>query len=182
MTSCVWPSSYTENNICDFKIKSCMCYFFSTSGTAHLKATYLPPQFRLIKWGDLGGWVIGGWSDLGREIEKGFLQMPPNAPLLEAAPLGEVPHVMMSDAAFPLEPYLVKPYPGQDLTYQRRIFNYQLSRARRVGENRFGILHFRYRTSIRRCGQIGGGSIHSPQGLSCCRCIRDFGWCNAAGG
>lgn len=145
-------------------------------GTAHLEATYLPPQFRVIKSG--AGWAMRGmctWSNLGREMENGTLQVPPNTPLLEAAPLGEVPHVMVSDAAFPLKAYLMKPYPGQDLTYQRRIFNDQLSRARRVGENTFGILAFRYRTPQQKM-QSDCGWQHVSSTTSCILQVHQRFW------
>lgn len=53
------------------------------------------------------------------------------------------PYVFVGDEAFPLKPYLLRPYPGRAVdSQQKRIYNYRLSRARRVVENAFGKHHF----------------------------------------
>ena len=51
-----------------------------------------------------------------------------------------IPYLLSGDDAFPLTVYLMKPYPRSHLTNEERVFNYRLSRMRRISENGFGIL------------------------------------------
>lgn len=66
----------------------------------------------------------------------------PEPTTLPNNPDGErFPYTLIGDEAFPLRPYMMWPYPGRALTNDpKRVFNYRLSRARRVIENSFGKL------------------------------------------
>lgn len=75
--------------------------------------------------------------------DEGLLYLPEP----EKLPLSEetFPSVFVGDDAFPLLENLMKPYSRSNLTIEQQIFNYRLSRARRVVENAFGILANRFR-------------------------------------
>ena len=56
-----------------------------------------------------------------------------------------LPYVVVGDDIFPLKPWLMKPYPGKNLSESERVYNYRLSRARRTIENTFGIFAAKWR-------------------------------------
>ncbi|CAH1954990.1 unnamed protein product [Acanthoscelides obtectus] len=72
-------------------------------------------------------------------LENKTLNLPSDKPLpMRAKP---VPYVIVGDNAFPLKDYLMVPDGGNhDNNTPERIFNYRLSRARRIIENVFGIM------------------------------------------
>lgn len=57
------------------------------------------------------------------------------------------PYVFLGDEAFPIRENLLKPYPRDQSLHDRSkaIFNYRLSRARRIVENAFGLLSQQFR-------------------------------------
>ncbi|XP_050501502.1 uncharacterized protein LOC114342461 [Diabrotica virgifera virgifera] len=78
-------------------------------------------------------------TGFAKSLSKEMLNLPENASLPEREK--RVPFVFVADDAFPLSPNILKPFSGhQDRGSMQRIFNYRLSRARRVVENVFGIL------------------------------------------
>lgn len=84
-------------------------------------------------------------SNLGKAIASDTLRFPEDAPLPGAAHLGPMPYVVIGDDAFPLQKHLMRPYPGRGCPKNQQIYNYRLSRARRIVENAFGILAARWR-------------------------------------
>lgn len=67
-----------------------------------------------------------------------------NIPEADKLPNSEIkqPYVLAGDEAFPLMDNLMKPFNRKNLNEEQAIFNYRLSRARRIVENAFGILAF----------------------------------------
>ncbi|KAJ8369891.1 hypothetical protein SKAU_G00099190 [Synaphobranchus kaupii] len=79
-------------------------------------------------------------------LGKKTANIPRPAPLPRSDRM--TPFCIVADEAFPLKPYLQKPYARRGLTTEQRIFYYRLSRARRVVENAFGILVNRWRVFL----------------------------------
>lgn len=76
---------------------------------------------------------------LYRMIENKKLGLPNPEPLPNRNTM--VPYFIVADSAFALSENVMKPYAGTHVKGSpKRIFNYRLSRARRVVENAFGII------------------------------------------
>ncbi|KAJ8030154.1 Protein ALP1-like [Holothuria leucospilota] len=104
-------------------------------------------KFIAISTGALGRNSDGGIfarSRLGQRFADGDFNFPPSAPLPESEHLGPLPYVAVGDEAFPLLYHLMRPFPGRQNSIDKQIFNYRLSRARRIMENAFGIFAARW--------------------------------------
>ena len=88
--------------------------------------------------------------NLYQMLEEKKLNIPQPMPLPNTNI--QFPHVIVADDAFPLKEHILKPYSQISLTREKRIFNYRLSRARRVVENAFGILSNRFRVFMTPMG------------------------------
>lgn len=130
----------------------------NNAGTAHFnyKGTHSIVLLALVDanykftWIDVGNYgrnsdggifersLLGQWSASNR------IGFPTDEPLTPTGPL--CPFVMVGDEAFPLKRYLMRPFSRNNLAGEaEKIFNYRLSRARRIVENAFGILAARWR-------------------------------------
>ncbi|XP_026819516.1 uncharacterized protein LOC113558221 [Rhopalosiphum maidis] len=92
--------------------------------------------FRYLDVGANGRCYDGGIfrnSSLKLAIENDFLNLPENGYFV----------------AFPLTKYMMKPYSRRKLSKEHYIFNYRLSRARRIVENAFGILAHRFQIYLK---------------------------------
>ena len=105
-------------------------------------------QFVVIDVGSYGrhhdGAVFAN-SEMGKGILDGTLNFPESKVIPEAEELGKMPYVTVADPAFQLSKHVMKPYAGRGCPDDQQIFNYRLSRARRIVENGFGILAARWR-------------------------------------
>lgn len=78
-----------------------------------------------------------------QKMIKDDLNLPPPSALPGTDTV--VPYVFLGDNAFALNKNFMKPFPFKNINYEQRVYNYRLSRARRVVENAFGILASRFR-------------------------------------
>jgi hypothetical protein len=110
-------------------------------------------EFVIVDAGAFGRQSDGGIfknSAFGSAFERQEVPLPDPIPLPNTD-YPEMPYVFVADEAFGLKTNMMRPFPGRDLNIadeamvkERRIFNYRLSRARRIIENTFGILANRF--------------------------------------
>jgi hypothetical protein len=100
-------------------------------------------------WANIGGngsasdAEIFNHSRLRPVLELGLLGFTDPNPL--PGDDNNTPYFLVGDDVFPLCVWMMKPYSSRSLTHIERVFNYRLSRARRVVENAFGITAHRWR-------------------------------------
>ena len=107
-----------------------------------------PYIFSLVNIGSFGSNNDSGMfhnSAMGKAFFNDKMSLPVAECLEDSPTFGKVPDFLVGYLAFPLQSWVLRPYPGQGIPEKQRIFNYRLSRARRVIKNAFGILAARWR-------------------------------------
>ncbi len=106
-------------------------------------ATYCFTYIDVGSYGRANDGGIFSSSSLGKQLQDGSLDLPVDS----ALPLSDyvTPCVFLGYQAFPLLSNLMWPYQYLSTDKAELIFNYRLSRARRIIENAFGILSARWR-------------------------------------
>ena len=126
---------------------------FSVNLMALVDADY---KFMYIDIGNYGSNVDGQVlkkSKFGKAYMNGELDVPPPTSLPNYPDSGPVPYCIVADEAFLLTPTIMRPFPRtgrKKLQDDERIFNYRLSRVRRIVKNAFGILAQRWLVFSRR--------------------------------
>lgn len=76
-------------------------------------------------------------------MEQNTVNLPDPVPL--PGRTKPVPYCIVADDAFPIKQHIMKPFPFRNMDLPSRVYNYRLSRARRIIENVFGICAARFR-------------------------------------
>lgn len=138
--------------------------FFSIVLFAVVNANY---EFMYIHTGTNGSVADGAilkCTKFYKKMMNNSLNLPSPSPLPGTNEI--VPYVFLGDSAFALNKNLMKPFPFKNINRSQRIFNYRLSRARRVVENAFGILSSRFRI-LRRPLDLDLDNVDAVV-LACC--------------
>ena len=70
--------------------------------------------------------------------------------------------MIVGDGAFPLTEHLQRPYCRRNMEERETVYNFRLSRARRVSENAFGVMSNRFRCLL------GNMQLDPDVVLACC--------------
>ena len=118
-------------------------HFFSIVLLALVDANYKFVDINVgasVRAGDAGIYTD---SDLKKALDENSLNLPKPTSIHGIA-RKKIHYHIVGDDAYSLSLQMMKPYPHRNMDKAKRIFNYCLSRARRVVENAFGILANRF--------------------------------------
>lgn len=119
--------------------------FFSTVLLAISDSNYNFIYVEVGAYGSSSDSNIFKQSAFSRLLVENELNIPEEKPLPNDENGKAMPFVLVGDEAFALSKFVLRPYPSRNLSVKQRIFNYRLSRARRMIECTFGILANKWR-------------------------------------
>lgn len=119
------------------------CSFFSTC-----KMYFRSVKIVFYLFTDINYVLFSSRCTLAKRLEGKTLNVPPPKPLADD-PTTPAPYVIVADDAFPLRSYIMKPFPFRNQSLSHRVYNYRLSRVRRIIENVFGICATRFRLLLK---------------------------------
>lgn len=131
-----------------FYVHSSLQHFHSIVLLAVADARYRFIYVNIGAYGHEGDSTLFALSDFGKRLYAEQLDLPDDAMIGNE----KLPFFVIGDDAFAMGRRLIKPFvplKGARLTEDQRIFNYRLSRARRVVENAFGIMASKWRVLSR---------------------------------
>ncbi|CAI6346434.1 unnamed protein product [Macrosiphum euphorbiae] len=114
--------------------------FYSIVLMAVVNSNY---EFIYVDVGKNGRLSDGGvieCTEFYKSLKEEKLQIPNNDDTVN-----NLNFVFLGDEAFALHEHILKPYSQRELTHEKRVFNYRLSRARNCVENTFGLISSRFR-------------------------------------
>jgi hypothetical protein len=115
--------------------------FFSTVLMAVAGADYCFISVEVGAYGSSSDSNVFKNSTFGKLLESNKLNIPDPRVLPSDAEGQSMPFVLVGDEAFALSEHVLRPYPNKNLTCLKRIFNYRLSRTRRILANKWRIFH-----------------------------------------
>uniref|UniRef100_A0A8C5MGS5 DDE Tnp4 domain-containing protein n=1 Tax=Leptobrachium leishanense TaxID=445787 RepID=A0A8C5MGS5_9ANUR len=117
--------------------------YFSFVLFAVSDANYCFTYIDIRSYGRSSDAAVFAHSEFGQMLQQDELDLPANTTLPGTA--DPMPFAFVGDEAFALGEHVMRPYSNRGLSVEKRVFNYRLTRARRVVECAFGILSNKWR-------------------------------------
>lgn len=119
--------------------------FFSVVLMAVVDADYCFTSIDIGSYGSASDSHIFQKSNFGQRLSQGQLNIPPDQTLPNDETGLPMPFVFVADEAFALTDHVQRPFGRRNLSIDRKIYNYRLTRARRMVECTFGIMANKWR-------------------------------------
>lgn len=91
-------------------------------------------------YGSSSDYTIFKQTNFAKKLENNRFNIPQSRCLPNDTSGPEMPFVLVGDEAFAPSEHIMRPYTRRNLSVKQRVFNYRLTRARRMVECTFGIM------------------------------------------